>query len=327
MPDALSKTIPIWICVMNRILFPDNPTSHVLQSPRDVVGQSEHDQILARIPGMVIEVQTLGLALDKLRSDLEGIPMRPVWITPDGKGLLEPVVDESFHAIVLCTVSSRDSWDGTRTRDDYVQGAADDHESWSCGLDATTFWKYSEQLLAASEDELPALIEQLLSQSGAQPILRGPTLIKPTTCIFISNQVAAQGFDVVIQCSPAPDPDIVASIQDGRYYHLACSAVSKIGSRQLRSQLPKLDAAGSQLTCSAKILIACPTGKDLAVGVALAMICLYFSGGGDFSGDSIMRPVPNKMEIKQRLSWIMISMPDASPSRATLQSVNAYLMA
>ena len=45
MPDALSKTVPIWCAVMNRFLFPQSNTSHRLHTPPNVVSKSEHTQI------------------------------------------------------------------------------------------------------------------------------------------------------------------------------------------------------------------------------------------------------------------------------------------
>lgn len=50
MPDALSKTVPIWCCVINRAIF---GTSHNLYTPPQAVGESEHAQIEARIDGFV----------------------------------------------------------------------------------------------------------------------------------------------------------------------------------------------------------------------------------------------------------------------------------
>lgn len=53
MPDALSKTVPMWCAVMNRLLFPEILASHVLHTPPKVVGQSEHIQIEDRLEGFV----------------------------------------------------------------------------------------------------------------------------------------------------------------------------------------------------------------------------------------------------------------------------------
>jgi tRNA A64-2'-O-ribosylphosphate transferase len=46
---------------------------------------------------------------------------------------------------------------------------------------------------------------------------------------------------------------------------------------------------------------------------------------GHFSSQPQNNIAPNKTFIKQRLSWVMTSYPAASPSRATLQSVNDFL--
>lgn len=59
MPDALSKTVPIWCCVINRALFGENKdtgrTSEELNlfTPPNAVGESEHAQIEKRIDGFV----------------------------------------------------------------------------------------------------------------------------------------------------------------------------------------------------------------------------------------------------------------------------------
>jgi tRNA A64-2'-O-ribosylphosphate transferase len=52
MPDALSKTIPIWCCVINRALFGADE-KHELATPPQAVSKSEHAQIESRIDGCV----------------------------------------------------------------------------------------------------------------------------------------------------------------------------------------------------------------------------------------------------------------------------------
>jgi tRNA A64-2'-O-ribosylphosphate transferase len=76
---------------------------------------------------------------------------------------------------------------------------------------------------------------------------------------------------------------------------------------------------------SGTVLVACETGKDLAVGTALAILCWCFDESGAFR-------VPDesttftKNGIKVRLGAIMAAFPEANPSRTTLQSVNRFLM-
>ena len=50
MPDALSKTVPIWCCVINRAVFGEK---HELFTPPQAVSESEHAQIERRIDGLV----------------------------------------------------------------------------------------------------------------------------------------------------------------------------------------------------------------------------------------------------------------------------------
>lgn len=53
MPDALSKTIPLWCAVLNRVLFPEDLTSHGLHTPPQAVSESEASQIETRLEGFV----------------------------------------------------------------------------------------------------------------------------------------------------------------------------------------------------------------------------------------------------------------------------------
>jgi tRNA A64-2'-O-ribosylphosphate transferase len=53
MPDALSKTIPIWSAVLNRALFPSETAYHPVSLPPNYLGESEEAQIESRIEGFV----------------------------------------------------------------------------------------------------------------------------------------------------------------------------------------------------------------------------------------------------------------------------------
>ena len=75
--------------------------------------------------------------------------------------------------------------------------------------------------------------------------------------------------------------------------------------------------------------------RDFAAVVALAVLCLFFDDEGVFEGGKEAEAVKGKgkekreiekMFVKSRLAWIMGAMPGARPSRATLNSVNAFLM-
>lgn len=53
MPDALSKTIPIWCAVLNRVLFPDAKVTNSLCTPPQSVSASEHAQIEQKLQQFV----------------------------------------------------------------------------------------------------------------------------------------------------------------------------------------------------------------------------------------------------------------------------------
>ena len=57
MPDALSKTVPIWCAVINRLLFEEVHENLILSTPKDVVSASEHVQIQALLDGFVNNVK------------------------------------------------------------------------------------------------------------------------------------------------------------------------------------------------------------------------------------------------------------------------------
>ncbi|CRJ83542.1 hypothetical protein BN1708_009072 [Verticillium longisporum] len=172
-PDALSKTIPIWCAVLNRALFPSLPEeAHALHTPPNVVSPSEHAQIAALLPYFLAAFLALDLDLAPLRAQLTK-PLRPLWITPDTP-LLRPqttttpaaprsTVFEDAHPVICCTASRRVA--GGELREGgyvYVQGAGDDTENWACGLTAELFWAHADQLLDTPEGELPALVRGLV---------------------------------------------------------------------------------------------------------------------------------------------------------------------
>ena len=326
MPDALSKTVPIWIAVLNRLLFPEKPGMHDFRTPEEVVSRSEHAQIEERLPSLTGDVQGLWLDVQSLRLKLRDKPLEPIWVTPDDSLPHAPPEHSDANLIVLCTASGR-SESSEQADLNYVQGAADDSESWAHGLDGKTFWKHRDHLLSTCEDDLPAVIEDLVSQSRSKSDIRPPVLIDQTKSIWIANNAAAEtlysNFDIVVSCSERTSDILAAGMKD-RYVHLECTS-GKVGSRQLRGEFWKINHLTNVLSPTSKILFTCQTGKDLAVGVALGVISFFCCNDGTIqpSGAPVKRSKPM---IKKRLSWIMVSMPDATPSRATLQSVNAFLL-
>lgn len=173
----------------------------------------------------------------------------------------------------------------------YVQGAADDSESWALGLSSTTFWRNKDRLLAASPNEVESLVREIVLSESADHNQDSPglsedsltKLIKPTTCIFVGNlsildKLKPSNYDAVIVCSANLDPS--AEVKWNKMYiHLICPAC-KLGGRLLRKELPKMRKALDTFHSPKRLLFCCATGKDVSVGAALAALCLYFRDDG-----------------------------------------------
>tara|TARA_R110002003_G_scaffold48_45_gene4282 strand:- start:12899 stop:14284 length:1386 start_codon:yes stop_codon:yes gene_type:complete len=193
------------------------------------------------------------------------------------------------------------------------------------------FWKNKDILMRTSEDDAPGLVAKLLKHETENATSTTATSIKPATSLYISSSqnLDPAGFDVVISCTPEALPSTTLKVAKVKHYlHLKCQS-GKLGSRDLRSELLRLSAFLSSLSPApaSKILVCCPTAKDLSVGTALAILCLYANDSGalDFSAQRDSTRMDKNL-IKQRLSWITTSNPALNPSRATLQSVNAVLL-
>lgn len=230
-----------------------------------------------------------------------------------------------FHPIVLCTASRRVNG-AEASEGGYIQGAADDHEAWAGGLTPKIFWSNKDKLLSTNEDQLPSLIVELIKEERGPDAI--PVLIRPTTSLYVSKtqNLDTSPFDVVISCAPKPLTTTNANhLKTKRYLHLQCQT-GKLGSRDLRVQLAHLPNFFARLpSAPGKILVCCPTGRDLSVGVALAILCLYADDEGDVSPQRT-NPRIDKTFIKRRLTWLTTTDPTFNPPRGTLQSVNAILM-
>ncbi|PYH40825.1 initiator tRNA phosphoribosyl transferase family protein [Aspergillus saccharolyticus JOP 1030-1] len=326
MPDALSKTIPIWAAVLNRALFPNEPAYHAVQFPPNFLPASEESQIERRIDGFVKSLEDLNLNLPTLTTQLS----RPIRLAWANRAYFHPTTlltnPAEYNLLVLCSASQR-IHGAEVSAGGYIQGAGDDAESWALGLTPPLFWEHRAAILATEEEKLPGLIAQLVTQSQGQSGTASgkdghpgkAVLIAPTRNLYLgvagdfppSDDGGEEGFDVVVDCNAAP------SLPAFRL-HLGCGPL-KLGSRDLRKNLPRVrDFIRPCLAADppAKVLVVCESGRDLSVGALLAILCLFYDDDGDIG----------KQLIRQRLAWITLCKPDANPSRSTLQSVNAFLM-
>jgi tRNA A64-2'-O-ribosylphosphate transferase len=223
----------------------------------------------------------------------------------------------------------------------YIQGAGDDTENWAYGLSPPIFWANKEILISTSESELPDLIERLVSRDASSgQVGEGLRCVKPTSNIFVAPTAAlADKHTGADTCTIV----LLRKVTGENVWQASPTWMDvglgphKVGSRNIRTALPfMIDFIEKILFPESKdgngeakekhIIIACESGKDLSIGVALAIMCLFFDDNGGLLRDGRRKAKIDKNFIRSRLGWISTSMPDANPSGATIQSVNSYLM-
>ncbi|KAI4280230.1 MAG: hypothetical protein L6R38_004617 [Xanthoria sp. 2 TBL-2021] len=317
MPDALSKTIPIWCAVMNQLLFGEQGQDIRLHTPTTVVAPSEQSQIESRLHGFISDAkvsdappnlfqtnkvdihQRLQIDTSILRQRLSG-PLRPFFVTPDHPFPNLPSQAQLPYHPVVCLTSSHRVYGAENSEDNYIQGAGDDSESWSQGLTPALFWRHKNTLMSATNTELPSLIALLVTgeQADVQSQHTAATLITPASSIWIGSNgsIDSDAWDAVVCCSCTdPFTDLQAKNQamsterQPKVLHISIPQ-GKIGSRALRTHLhllapflqPILESNTSEdATKPLKILFTCPTGIDLAIGTALVALCLFFDDDGN----------------------------------------------
>ncbi|QLL31139.1 hypothetical protein HG536_0A09560 [Torulaspora globosa] len=367
-PDALSKTVPIWCAVLNSIAMEHRNGSseqEILYLPPTSVSESERHSIRTRLPALVKKLKEFDI-IDgrKLHEQLGGRLLRPFWVYP-GSPMLEPITDvftgevlqkiwdfgdDNIIPIILCTVSycAQDGID-KRYGFTYVQGAADDHELWSQGLTAQLFWSDIDYLRDSnrSEQEIESRVAELVFKNDcaskditvdyAFPQIDSVTpelsLGRVRDNLEITENLIVQlgeSYSVIIILSSSVKISAPKPLKDEfteliKVYKLQSG--SKASSKELRNQLLRI-APPLQAKVLEKprkpILISCNSGTDVSVGLLLAILSLDYGPDWTLGSPTVI----NKTTVKKHLAKIISHLQgrNVNPSRATLNSVNHYLL-
>ncbi|KAG1854203.1 initiator tRNA phosphoribosyl transferase [Suillus subalutaceus] len=320
MPDALSKTVPIWCAVINRAVLKTAQNMNVdadawntkLYTPPGVVSAQEHDQMEQKLDGWADDLAASFYVLPKVQ-----YPLRPIWITPSTTifpKFPDTDAERRFYPII-CISASKQVLDGMERRITgfaYIQGSGDDHELWSMGLTPTQFWKHKQTLLDANRNELPTLVQALTSypeiHNLCAPTRTRHSIPHPFTTSTVNSQYA-------------PLTDIPSSLDD----EFAAPPALKDHPRVLYIQTPQGKKGQHHFLHSS-----CETRTDTSIGVALATLTKFFDDAGEFCDEYEYEyereGTLSKDDIKTRLHWIITSCPQANPSRTTLKRVNEFLL-
>ncbi|CAH2035693.1 unnamed protein product [Thlaspi arvense] len=175
-PDSMSKTIPIWSCVLNRSIFNHlkklSNTDQLIDAGfngdniRELldkwdcglhlplwVSKTEKACIEARLDEWTRQLDESGADIASLASCLRK-PLRPLWVSQKTVIWLNEVPEHDswdFIPLILVSGSASGEIQQYRTNSEfsssYIPGAGDDEESWARGLSPNVFWTHVDDLI------------------------------------------------------------------------------------------------------------------------------------------------------------------------------------
>ena len=385
-PDALSKTVPIWCAVLNYIMLKSmvkfltedgqidkNLETDVLFVPPSTVPKSEFERMKQKIPLLEQKLEKLNIVDGReLYKQFNGKLLRPIWVHP-GSSLLESSIDpftgeytyetwetpedEDIIPIILCTASYQ-AQDGVDKRHGftYVQGAADDHELWSQGLDTKMFWAnidnfgdsdISEEVLKEYVADMIKEKLEYVSQLETEGVF--PRLDRITDSLYLGKivdglqigpkllQLLNEKYSAVVILSETctiidtENKEKNSNIDSNVIHLFNLQSGSKRSSKELRRRLQNiypvieknLPIRGSEEQTK-PVLICCNSGTDMSIGVLLTVLCKNYNDDWTLQKPDSM----NKIIIRKQLTHLISHLKgrNVNPSRATLNSVNSFLM-
>ncbi|GKV06706.1 hypothetical protein SLEP1_g18560 [Rubroshorea leprosula] len=189
-PDSMSKTIPIWTCVLNRSIANHLHKIGDLVEQKSVgwdcslhlplwVSDTEKAAIEDRLEGWTRELDESGADIASLALCLKK-PLRPLWISQKTVIWLNEVPDHNswdFTPIILVSASLSSGIAQHRTTSEfswnYIPGAGDDEESWARGLSPNLFWKHAYDLINSGPDSCNQKVADIVEKDRVYRSQRG----------------------------------------------------------------------------------------------------------------------------------------------------------
>ncbi|BAF19766.1 tRNA A64-2'-O-ribosylphosphate transferase isoform X1 [Oryza sativa Japonica Group] len=240
-PDSMSKTIPIWCCVLNRAieryrLQTNNKSAAVANKDAEKISESsnwdnsvhlpvwvletEKNAIEGRIEEWTTQFESCGADIRSLALSLKK-PLRPLWISQRTRIWLNEVPElESwdFTPIILVSASASGAVATQRMTSEfswhYIPGAGDDEESWARGLTPTLFWKHSYDLLDGGPDLCNQLVADIVEKDRVYRAQRGeysPQITaKPLKCSSHDGPFSNGDHTSIVQPMDSDPPTVTA---------------------------------------------------------------------------------------------------------------------
>ncbi|KAK4280944.1 hypothetical protein QN277_012496 [Acacia crassicarpa] len=206
-PDSMSKTIPIWTCVLNRAIrdfrkkFHDkdastNGDSSTYDQCHEIMGEASLDwDCSLHLPLWVSETEKASIEerleewterLKESGADIASLsaclkkPLRPLWISQRTLIWINEVPDHDswdFTPIILVSASSSTGISQNRSTSEfswsYIPGAGDDEESWARGLSPNLFWNNVYDIIHSGPDVCNQKVADIVEKSRVYRSYRG----------------------------------------------------------------------------------------------------------------------------------------------------------
>jgi tRNA A64-2'-O-ribosylphosphate transferase len=299
LPDSLSRTIPIWCAVFNRIVLKYRDDLQIvvpaldywdinLYTPLWLISEEEHATISSLIDERVESLYQSGAVVNpkKLVQSLTK-PLRPYWVTPD-RDTTMPEVDERYFSLVCVACSTLES-PPTALGFGYIPGAADDHEMWARNLTPPLLWDHAGELLSASTDSLLPLMDAIAAADANQDedVSSAFDVIGAHDggIFSIGSRRAGRppacwdNFDAIMNVTTLEYDDMKKEVEDEGTNKSYLQLPVEEGKRD-RNELERWMAVGivfviqHQQQRNSRILIHCAQGQDRSVAVAMACMVL-----------------------------------------------------
>ncbi|KAL8209336.1 hypothetical protein R6Q57_006068 [Mikania cordata] len=234
-PDSMSKTIPIWTCVLNRAILNYRNKMNGINKPKEGgtsaqnfgttvqeslewdsslhlplwVPDTEKIRIDSKLNEWVKVLETSGVDIASISSLLKK-PLRPLWISQKTVIWLNEVPDYhdwDFTPIILISASASSDIYRQKTSSEfswnYIAGAGDDEESWARGLTPILFWNNVYDIISSGPDVCNQTVAKIVEKDRVFHSQRGQNApqvsIKPKKSESTwSNQSQDQPLDIIV---------------------------------------------------------------------------------------------------------------------------------
>lgn len=307
-PDSLSRTIPIWASVLNRIagryrrelgLLPATMDKETMESWACDWGHlstEEQSQIEKIVDYRVDSLHQSQAIVDPLwlASTLVK-PLQCFWISPQNVDLACATSSDCFSIVCLSCSDIRCTNAATTTADFiYSPGAADDAESWARHLNPQMFWDNGEVIFdeANSTEDLVDLAIDSIVQDQKSPCENDFMSLHEnlfdrigTTSMYIGSRRAGrlpecwENFDAILNVTDMEYPEFSdEKIRRTDKFYLQLPV--REGKRD-KFQLERWLAVGTIFVFihanrnRGKVLIHCAQGKGRSVAVVMAVVSIF----------------------------------------------------